>query len=455
MQGNKQEIIIIGAGAAGLQAAATLSEREDVSFRVLEASSYIGGRIRELNTFAEVPIQLGAEFVHSSKSINYRMLKEDGAEMEEMLTLGESCYTQCRSWDPEELCKQDEHIKSAMELFCGELIFDLELESDMTLKEWVEKTQTKRNGVHPAAFIYRAIAQIWGGSWEQFSMKGWQQVLKEMSSYSQDGSNSADSKASTQGVFDNFVLRPPVTQAQTLNKHFGHLTKHVELKRRVVRVDYSSDKINLEDDEGRKYQADGVIITVPLAILKKKRITFEPELPQEKVEAIDSLGMGAGGKIFIRFKKNLWGRRWSLLNDGFIVMYNSAAVFETIEKNRVLVGFILGSEAETFGKLSKEEQRKLLFEDMAGILGKAEVEENYEDHYYHGWELEEDIGGAYSYPSTDRADKHRQHLAKPLCDRVHFAGEATNTQGYVQTISGALDTGKIAAKALCDALHKP
>ncbi|HYJ11939.1 MAG TPA: FAD-dependent oxidoreductase, partial [Polyangiaceae bacterium] len=58
------DVVVVGAGAAGLSAARLLT-KHGLGCLVLEASSTIGGRIRTLRLPEwELPIELGAEFVH-------------------------------------------------------------------------------------------------------------------------------------------------------------------------------------------------------------------------------------------------------------------------------------------------------------------------------------------------------------------------------------------------------
>ena len=61
-------VIIVGAGAAGLAAAKKLGE-EGVSYQILEATEKWGGRIQKNVDFADFPIDLGAEWIHEDKSI--------------------------------------------------------------------------------------------------------------------------------------------------------------------------------------------------------------------------------------------------------------------------------------------------------------------------------------------------------------------------------------------------
>src|SRR2546423_5272504 len=91
------DVIIIGAGAAGLAAAIELVE-EELSVQIIEARPRLGGRIcthTSDNTSAkknvdgrrdstELPIELGAEFVHGAKKGLWPILHQAGLETEEV-----------------------------------------------------------------------------------------------------------------------------------------------------------------------------------------------------------------------------------------------------------------------------------------------------------------------------------------------------------------------------------
>ena len=85
MESQSKKIIVVGAGAAGLQAAATLRSSTKYQVEILEASSQIGGRVRELSDgIAKIPVQLGACYIHGHKSLNYQYAKKLGAKMVNM-----------------------------------------------------------------------------------------------------------------------------------------------------------------------------------------------------------------------------------------------------------------------------------------------------------------------------------------------------------------------------------
>ncbi|MCB0183582.1 MAG: FAD-dependent oxidoreductase, partial [Caldilineaceae bacterium] len=62
------DTIIIGAGAAGLAAARRLYDSGQ-TILVVEARDRIGGRIWTDHTFADFPIELGAELIHGEKTV--------------------------------------------------------------------------------------------------------------------------------------------------------------------------------------------------------------------------------------------------------------------------------------------------------------------------------------------------------------------------------------------------
>ena len=65
----------------------------------------------------------------------------------------------------------------------------------------------------------------------------------------------------------------------------------------VVSIDYSEETTRVKTKSGEIFEADKVIVTVPLSLLKKNVIEFKPELPQDKQQAIESLGTGLIEKV--------------------------------------------------------------------------------------------------------------------------------------------------------------
>ncbi len=78
-------VIIIGAGAAGLAAAYQL-EKNDVDYTILEATNHFGGRVQKNDSFADFPIDLGAEWIHADKnSLNHLIGLEGETPAQEVI----------------------------------------------------------------------------------------------------------------------------------------------------------------------------------------------------------------------------------------------------------------------------------------------------------------------------------------------------------------------------------
>ncbi len=73
------DVIVIGAGASGLAAANAL-QRHNVPFTILEATDHYGGRVQKDDSFADFPIDLGAEWIHHDAGILNRLIGADNDE---------------------------------------------------------------------------------------------------------------------------------------------------------------------------------------------------------------------------------------------------------------------------------------------------------------------------------------------------------------------------------------
>lgn len=74
-------VIIVGAGAAGLTAGYLL-QQQGIAFQILEASSGFGGRMKRTTTFANFPIPLGAEWIHVNANILDEIVNDEALQVD-------------------------------------------------------------------------------------------------------------------------------------------------------------------------------------------------------------------------------------------------------------------------------------------------------------------------------------------------------------------------------------
>lgn len=120
----------------------------------------------------------------------------------------------------------------------------------------------------------------------------------------------------------------------------------------VHSIKYGNDGVEVVSGD-QVFQADMVLCTVPLGVLKKRSIRFEPELPERKLAAIDRLGFGLLNKVAMVFPHVFWGEdldTFGCLNEyshrrgEFFLFYS----YHTVSGGPVLVALIAGDAAQSF-----------------------------------------------------------------------------------------------------------
>lgn len=92
------------------------------------------------------------------------------------------------------------------------------------------------------------------------------------------------------------------------------MEKYIRLNKEVTKINWDYDNehpIEITCSDGSSYEAEHVIVTVSLGVLKEQYETlFDPPLPQFKRDAIEGLSIGSVGKIFLEFEEPFWPQDW-------------------------------------------------------------------------------------------------------------------------------------------------
>jgi monoamine oxidase len=201
-------------------------------------------------------------------------------------------------------------------------------------------------------------------------------------------------------------------------------------------------------------------LTVPLTVLQRNLITFDPPLSEKKINAIHSFGMDAGMKLIIKFSEKFFPDDMGyLLGTDSVHEFWFPAVGRYDEDNTYVTCFATGKKAERYTGTGLDAENPLnVLDETIGELQRIFKQENlyakYENHLFQDWTNEPFIYGAYSFPLPEAGGK-RKFLAETHAERVFFAGEACATNGHAASIHGAIETAENAvAEIKADILRR-
>ncbi|KAK4796147.1 hypothetical protein SAY86_028473 [Trapa natans] len=217
-------------------------------------------------------------------------------------------------------------------------------------------------------------------------------------------------------------------------------------ERNVESVRYGTDGA-LVYAAGQEFHGDMVLCTVPLGVLKKGIIEFVPELPKRKLGAIERLGFGLLNKVAMLFTYNFWGAdidtfghlaEDSSMRGEFFLFYS----YHSVSGGPLLIALVAGEAAIKFEMMSPVESINKVLDVLRGIFKpKGIVVPDPVQAVCTRWGKDHFTYGSYSYVAVGSSGDDYDILSESVGDgRVFFAGEATNKQ-YPATMHGAFLSG--------------
>ncbi len=428
----KGTVSVIGAGISGLYIAHLLNE-QGVNVQIYEASGVHGGRIKYLQGFSDFPLELGADEILGNDNIWYNMVQQSGITIKEREMLrhyvldGKIGPAEDFSNDVDFLLSQG--FREQLPNYLG---------PDVTTIAAINKAGIKER-VH---FILNTeIGNAYGTDNSNLGMRG----ISEQQKNWQGGS----------GIH----ILEGQSQITVVNSLFSKVLSKISYNTPILSIDYTGEKVELGAASGDIITTDMVVITVPLSILKDKDISFSPDLPSIKLNAIDSLGMDSGLKAALAFNGNFWGANTtSIISDGMIPRFYTPGIGRSLS-NSVLAAYVMGDKSEALGVMDDQQiyQQMLLELDELynGNASRLVVKDRDENilGVVQNWSKETYIKGAYSYPKVG-SSLSGEILALPVDDKLFFAGEATAKNFDFGTIQGALTSSERVFDEVIEAIAK-
>jgi monoamine oxidase len=403
------EVIVIGAGAAGLAAAATLA-RAGRSVLVLEARSRIGGRCLTLrHPTLEAPVELGAEFIHGRPAATVALLKK-------MKTKAvESTRTQRMLWNGR-LVSVDAFAAARAAVQDFHASRDLSFQAFLNRQSLPPLTRTLAtmmvqgfDAADPRKVSARDIAEEWGAE--------------------AIGASQARPRGGYGPLLDRLAAGGARLQLQTAVREVRWRRGRVEVRGAF---------------QGQPFRASAkrAIVTLPLGVLQSGAVRFYPAL-NEKRFALAKLASGPVIRVALVFASRFWEKRFP----DVAFFHSPQAPFPTFWTPLPMCAPLLTAWAggPKAARLAGRGSRALVHLALQTVEGVLQHEGSLAAAYVHDWRADPYARGGYSYVKVN-GEGAREQLAAPLEATLYFAGEATNAEGESGTVGGALQSGERAAR---------
>lgn len=405
------DVIIIGAGAAGLMAGRELL-KAGRKVILLEARDRTGGRIHQ---------HAGAEFIHGDQPLTQGLLKEAGIP-----------YYSIPSPDIDIPHWQD---------FVHQL---KQLEEDMPLQHFLDtyfsgdkyaETRTMVNllasgydTADPCDASTLAMGEEWlAGNETQYRIAGGYDLLT------------------------TFL-------ADDIKKAGGE----IRLSETVKEIHWQTGQAIVITDSGQRYTGNQVLITVPVGVLQaagteKGSLQFFPPLP-DKQDAARKMGMGGVIKILLRFREAFWENTASKFTQPLTFIFSKETVptwwTQYPERSALLTGWLGGNPAKTLKDAPDESILQKALDALGAIFNMhaSTLHSLLDEAHITNWTADPYTRGSYTY-ATIHTKEAQPVLAAPVAGALFFAGEGLYEGSLMGTVEAALVSAANVVKDMLAIIH--
>jgi monoamine oxidase len=414
----RSDVLILGAGVAGLSAARSLTRR-GLHCLLVEARDRIGGRIHTLHDpLFPVPVELGAEFIHGRPPEIWREV-DTGRFPALELTAPHFSVADGR---PQE---NDWHETDR-------LLSGMSGAPEQSFQQYVESTNA------PSEARRSAIGYVEGfnaARQERISVRALAQAAEAEDAI--DGDRNFRPRSGYGALVEALWNDIDRSQCELL------------LGAPVDSVQWSCGEVTAVSGD-RRFTAARAVVTIPLGVLQAGAIRFDPE-PAILREALGALEMGAAARIVLRFRRPVWEDNPELADAGFLHGEDPwMGVWWTTRPLHapVLTGWCGGPRAES-APMDPAEWLPRSLCSLARLTGLPESKLRAELLTWraHNWMADPYSRGAYSYVRVGGLEAHKR-FGDPVEDTLYFAGEAVDSGGHIGTVHGAISSGERAANRI-------
>jgi monoamine oxidase len=417
-KGGNFDVVIVGAGMAGLRAAQVLTAAGK-SVVILEARDRIGGRVHTDRTGFGIPIELGASWIHDSTTNPLTPIAKAAG-----VKTPASDYSE-RVWR-EGVLSEEKKSDAANKAFLAQL--------DKATRSSKDPAESIR------AALTRTVGTLSDDAREDFE---WQLVTNVEYDFGSDAEHISASRYNDGSDKEehNLIVVGYDGVVAAVGK-----SAPVRTGETVTRIAQTAKGVEVHSTSG-VFIGKRAIVTLSVGVLKAGSVEFSPALSEKKKEILGRLDMGVLSKTFLRFPKVFWplesdflGRISPLSDRGNWSEWINIAKFIGTP---VLAAFNGGKHARSVEASSDQDivrdamaALRTAFPDAPDPIGILQTK----------WSQDPLALGSYSYLPVGSLADDRKNLGESE-GAISFAGEACNVD-HAQTAHGAYLSGEAAAKAI-------
>ncbi|MGB9286106.1 MAG: NAD(P)/FAD-dependent oxidoreductase, partial [Candidatus Sulfotelmatobacter sp.] len=446
------DVLVIGAGAAGLSGAVALADA-GLAVTIVEARDRIGGRIFTLeDPKLQTPIELGAEFIHGKPPEIWNLLEAWKVRITEVG--GENWCVEEGKLSPCNFFSEADEILQKMD----------DREPDRSFLEFLKYYQSKVR-VNPTlqSAAELAMRYVTGFNAADPALVGVHWLVKGMRAEERVEGDRAF--RAQHGYSDLLGIFEQQLQSRAIPIHENTVVENITWRAHHADITARSRNGTIH------FSSPRVLITVPLGVLQAPAeengaIQFTPALPEEKQDSIRNMMMGKVVRVTLRFREQFWkdlpivreknsktlGKMSFLFSDDdwFPTWWTKSP-----EKSPLLIGWAPFRCAERLSGRSESFVVEQAINTLRRLLGVStqQLSTLLEHAYFHDWQNDPFSRGAYSYGKAGENDA-QEVLAMPVNNTLFFAGEATDISGLNGTVHAAIASGRRAAKEIVHAAQQ-
>ena len=445
--GPRKRVVVVGAGMAGLAAAAELLRAGHEPI-VLEAKQRVGGRVftmREPFTHG-LYAEAGAMRIPRSHKLTLAYVERFGLATHDFTMDNPEGW--CHLFGRKHRFRE---VEAKPHLVGAHLA---EPERGMTCAAMWERALdpfVKRLAAGEEAWE-EIVARYDGHSTREFLEElGWSEAAIElfglvMNQESLMNSSFLELLREETGHFYTNMVRIEGGMDQLPQGFLPQLARHIRFGARMVAVDQSDRDVTIHytTAAGRmRVHADYAIVTVPFSVLR--HVEMMKALSLAKRRAIRQLHYDASAKILFQCRRRFWEEDDGIFGGGSVTdlairnIYYPEAGRDT-GRGVLLASYTWAEDAQRWGSLSPEERIEQALENVAVI--HPQVKQEFEVGASKMWHDDPFAGGAFALFEPSQQSLLYRHIVAPE-GRLHFAGEhASLCHAWIQ---GAIESGLRAA----------